>query len=66
MLSSRTPKQYYGIDHNGNPRQDLKKYADVAIREGKITQEQIEQIQRIESAGANSVEGYALFATSGE
>ena len=65
VLSSRTLKQWYGIDHNGNPRQDLAKYGDVAIKEGKITKSKIEQIQRMEAASANSVDGYTLFAASG-
>jgi len=59
-LSSRTPKQWYGIDHNGNPRQDLTKYAEVAIKEGKLTRAQLEQIQRIEAASANSIDGYTF------
>ena len=65
VLSSRTVKQWHGIDHNGNPRQDLAKYGEVAVREGKMTQAQIERIQRLEAAGANAVDGYTLFAASG-
>ena len=65
ILASRTPKQWYGIDHNGNPRQDLAKYGEVAVREGKMTRAQLEQIQRVEAASANAVEGYTLFAASG-
>ncbi|KAF2673943.1 hypothetical protein BT63DRAFT_422050 [Microthyrium microscopicum] len=61
ILSSRTIKQIYGIDHNASPRQDLNKYADAAIREGKLTREQVDMIQRCEGASANSVEGYTLF-----
>jgi uncharacterized MAPEG superfamily protein len=64
LLSSRTIKQIYGIDHNANPRQDLNKYAEASIREGKLTRKQVEQIQRFESASANSVEGYTLFVGS--
>ncbi|KIV85411.1 hypothetical protein PV11_01108 [Exophiala sideris] len=63
-LSSRTLKQRYGIDHNANPRQDLTKYAEAAIKEGKLTRAQFEQIQRIEAASANSIDGFAFFATS--
>ncbi|EXJ86425.1 hypothetical protein A1O3_03376 [Capronia epimyces CBS 606.96] len=64
VLASRTLKQWHGIDHNGNPRQDINKYGAAAIREGKLTQAQLEQIQRMEAASANSVEGYTFFAAS--
>lgn len=64
VLASRTFKQIYGIDHNGNPRQDLNKYGSEAVKSGKITQAQLEQIQRVESASANSVEGFTLFVAS--
>lgn len=66
VLSSRTFKQRYGIDHNGNPRQDIDKYGIAAVKEGKMTQEQLDQIRRVEAAGANSVDGYSVFAVSGE
>ncbi|QDS73240.1 hypothetical protein FKW77_004025 [Venturia effusa] len=61
ILSSRTLKQFYGIDHNSSPRQDLNKYAEMAVREGKMTREQVDMVQRCEAASANSVEGYTLF-----
>ncbi|KAJ9647399.1 hypothetical protein H2204_000028 [Knufia peltigerae] len=65
-LSSRPWKQSVGIDHNGSPRQDLTKYAEAAIREGKMTRAQLDRIYRIEAASANSTDGFAFFATSGE
>lgn len=65
VLASRTPKQWYGIDHNANPRQDLKKYGETAVKEGKLTRAQLEQIQRIEAASANATEGYIFFTASG-
>ncbi|KAK0362562.1 hypothetical protein LTR91_020639 [Friedmanniomyces endolithicus] len=61
VLASRTLKQIYGIDHNVSPREDLGKYGDAAVRSGKITQKQLEQLKRMESASANSVENYTLF-----
>ncbi|KEF61516.1 uncharacterized protein A1O9_03083 [Exophiala aquamarina CBS 119918] len=64
VLSSRTWKQWYGIDHNGSPRQDLTKYAEVAIRDGKLTRAQVDQIKRVEAASANATEGFTLFAAS--
>jgi hypothetical protein len=66
ILSSRTIKQIYGIDHNASPRQDLNKYADAYIHDGKITRAQVEMIQRCEGASANSVEGFTFFVGAGE
>ncbi|KAI0867114.1 hypothetical protein F4860DRAFT_456447 [Xylaria cubensis] len=64
LLSSRTLKQWYGIDHNASPREDLAKYGDAAVRSGKITQKQLNMLKRNESAHANSVENYTLFVAA--
>jgi uncharacterized MAPEG superfamily protein len=64
LLSSRTLKQLYGLDHNASPREDLAKYGDAAVRSGKITQKQLDMLRRNESAHANSVENYALFGVA--
>lgn len=64
LLSSRTLKQIYGIDNQANPRQDLNKYAETAIKEGKLTREQLGRIQRMEGAGANSTDGFIFFTGS--
>jgi uncharacterized MAPEG superfamily protein len=61
VLSSRTLKQWYGIDHNESPRYDLDKYGNDAVKSGKITQKQLDMLRRNESAHANSVENYAFF-----
>lgn len=61
FLSSRTIKQYYGLDHNVSPREDLAKYAPKMIAEGKITQERVDMIKRWESASANALENFPLF-----
>ncbi|KAK0936081.1 hypothetical protein LTR29_012359 [Friedmanniomyces endolithicus] len=61
FLASRTLKQIYSVDHNVSPREDLGKYGDAAVRNGKITQRQLEQLKRMESASANSVENFTLF-----
>ncbi|KAI9038207.1 MAPEG family protein [Aspergillus affinis] len=60
LLSSRTLKQYYGIDHNVSPRQDLRKYGAAAVSSGKITQKQLDRLHRNEAAHANAVENYTL------
>ncbi|KAI5924619.1 hypothetical protein F4810DRAFT_664421 [Camillea tinctor] len=64
LLSSRTLKQYYGIDHNASPREDLDKYGDEAVKSGKITNEQLAMLRRNESAHANAVENYTLFVAA--
>ncbi|EMC93706.1 hypothetical protein BAUCODRAFT_253474 [Baudoinia panamericana UAMH 10762] len=64
VLSSRTLKQIYGLDHNVSPREDLGKYGPEAVKSGKITQKQLDMMKRTESASANSVEHYTLFVAS--
>ncbi|KAI0905144.1 hypothetical protein F4824DRAFT_456144 [Ustulina deusta] len=64
LLSSRTLKQCYGIDHNSSPREDLTKHGDAAVRSGKISRKQLEMLRRNESAHANSVENYTLFVAA--
>lgn len=64
VLSSRTLKQWYGLDHNESPRYDLAKYGDRAVASGKITQKQLDMLRRNESAHANAVENYAFFAAA--
>ncbi|KAJ5712944.1 uncharacterized protein N7483_010125 [Penicillium malachiteum] len=61
LLSSRTLKQWYGLDHNVSPREDLAKFGEAAIIEGRITRRQLDMLKRNEAAHANSVEGFSLF-----
>ncbi|KAF2845608.1 hypothetical protein T440DRAFT_261104 [Plenodomus tracheiphilus IPT5] len=61
ILSSRTLKQWYGIDHNESPRYDLDKYGNAAVESGQITQKQLDMLRRNESAHANAVENYTFF-----
>ncbi|CAI7596285.1 unnamed protein product [Penicillium discolor] len=60
ILSSRTLKQWYGLDHQVSPREDLTKYGEAAVREGKITRRQLDMLKRNESAHANAVENFPL------
>ncbi|CAI7621809.1 unnamed protein product [Penicillium glandicola] len=60
LLSSRTLKQWYGLDHQVSPREDLAKYGEAAVREGKITRRQLDMLKRNESAHANAVENFPL------
>ncbi|KAJ9354842.1 hypothetical protein DTO027B9_4558 [Paecilomyces variotii] len=64
VLSSRTLKQWYGIDHNESPREDLVKYGEDAVRTGKITRRQLDMLKRNEAAHANSVENFTLLVAS--
>jgi len=61
ILSSRTLKQWYGIDHNASPREDLSKHGDAAVQSGKITQKQLDMLRRNEAVHANAVENYTFF-----
>jgi uncharacterized MAPEG superfamily protein len=64
ITSSRTLKQFYGIDHNVSPREDLTKHGQAAVSSGKITQKQLEMLKRNESAHANSHENFSVFAAA--
>jgi len=61
VLSSRTLKQWCGMDHNESPRYDLVQHSNEAVKSGKISQKQLGMLQRNESAHANAVENYTLF-----
>jgi uncharacterized MAPEG superfamily protein len=64
ITSSRTVKQIWGIDHNVSPREDVTKYGAAAVASGKITQQQLDMLKRIEGAHANSYEQYGFFASA--
>ncbi|KAJ5601010.1 hypothetical protein N7510_010544 [Penicillium lagena] len=64
VLASRTLKQIYGIDHQESPREDLSKYGEAAVREGKITRAQLDMLKRNEAAHANAVENFTLLVAS--
>ena len=65
VLSSRTMKQYYGVDHNKAPRQDSGEYCEQAVKEGRLSRQTLDRIKRTEAASANSVEGYTFFVAAG-
>ncbi|ETN45184.1 uncharacterized protein HMPREF1541_10061 [Cyphellophora europaea CBS 101466] len=64
ILVPRSFKQYYGIDHNHAPRDDIAKYGDAAVQSGKITQRQLNLIKRSSAAHSNRVENYSIFAAA--
>jgi len=64
FLSSRGLKHYLKIDHNVSPREDVSKYGERAVAEGKITKRQLNLAKRNEAAHANSMEHFPVFAAS--
>ena len=54
----------YKIDHNISPREDLVKYGDKYVQDGKITRSQLNLLQRNEAAHANAMEHFPLFVAS--
>lgn len=65
-LSTRFSKMALGLDHNASPREDLSKYGDAAVRAGKLSRRRLAQMQRMEAAHQNSVEGFGFFVAAGE
>ncbi|KAH9214566.1 hypothetical protein DL95DRAFT_365715 [Leptodontidium sp. 2 PMI_412] len=61
LLATRFVKRYYGFDHNVCPRQDIEKYGEKMVKEGKISRGTLETIRRMDNAHANSVEGFTVF-----
>jgi uncharacterized MAPEG superfamily protein len=64
ILVQRTFKQYYGIDNNTAPRENVDKYGEAAIKSGKITRAQLDMIKRAGAAHSNRVENYPVFAAA--
>ncbi|KAG9854639.1 hypothetical protein KCU98_g2005, partial [Aureobasidium melanogenum] len=65
LTTTRFQKGSYGVDNNINPRHDLvSPRAEQLVSKGKITQEQLEQLQRIQAAHSNSMEHYTVFAAA--
>jgi len=61
ILAPRHLKQYYGIDHQVSPREDINKYGPSAVAKGKLTQRDLDRIKRMDSAQANSIEHLPFF-----
>lgn len=61
LLSTRGIKRYYRFDHNCSPREDISKYGEALVREGKLHRKVLDRMKRWEAAHANAVEGYSLF-----
>ena len=61
VTTPRHLKQFYGIDNNANPREDITKYGEAAVKSGKLTQAQLDHIKRNAAAHANTIENYPAF-----
>lgn len=61
--SSRFAKVSLGIDNNVAPREDLVK-AREAVKAGKITQEQLDRVGRIEAAHYHGIEHFPVIVGS--
>lgn len=64
ILSTRGTKLYLKIDHNVNPRQDAVKYGERAVKEGKITQRQLDFLHRNEGAHQNAMDSFPVFTSA--
>ncbi len=64
FLAARPLKMLYKIDHNISPREDLVKYGDKYVQDGKITRSQLNLLKRNEAAHANAMEHFPLFVGS--
>ncbi|THW56833.1 hypothetical protein D6D25_03115 [Aureobasidium pullulans] len=65
VTTTRFQKTSYGCDNNINPRYDLESpRAEQLVSKGKLTNEQLEQLRRIQSAHSNSMEHYTVFVAA--
>ncbi|KAH0288034.1 hypothetical protein M436DRAFT_81566 [Aureobasidium namibiae CBS 147.97] len=65
LTTTRFQKGSYGVDNNISPRYDLESpRAEQLVSKGKVTQEQLDQLRRIQSAHSNSMEHYTVFTAA--
>ncbi|QDS67659.1 hypothetical protein FKW77_004848 [Venturia effusa] len=62
ITQPRLPKIAYGIDNNANPRPDLAEKGPQAVKEGKISQKQLDRLHRLQAAHNNGLENLPLFS----
>ena len=58
ISSTRFPKVAAGIDNNISPRGDLGERGERAVKEGKLSQERLEQLRRLQGAHSNNIEHF--------
>ncbi|KAH6670801.1 hypothetical protein B0J14DRAFT_597084 [Halenospora varia] len=64
VLSTRFIKHKYRLDHNVCPREDTAKYGPEMVKQGKITQSQLDMVKRWEACHLNSMENFAALGIS--
>ncbi len=64
IFSARPLKNYLNIDRNVAPRDDLRKYGASEVQKGKISQETLEILMRLEACHANAMEHLPFFIGS--
>jgi len=63
-MSTRFVKNYLGIDHNENPQEDLIKYGERAVTEGKMSRETLDRVKRMQAAHLNATSHLPYFVGS--
>lgn len=61
LFSTRPLKNYYKLDHNASPREDISKYGPQAVQKGQITQSTLDVLKRNEACHANSMDHFPFF-----
>jgi uncharacterized MAPEG superfamily protein len=61
LTQPRFQKIAYNIDNNANPRPDLSTKGPQAVKDGKLSQQQLDRINRLQSAHNNGLENLPLF-----
>lgn len=61
VFSARPLKNYLKIDRNIAPREDLSKYGASEVQKGRLSQETLEILKRLESCHANAMEHLPFF-----
>lgn len=64
LSSTRGLKFLWRIDNHVSPRTDLEKSGPRAVLDGKLAQSQLDMLRRNESAHANSMEHFPVFAAA--
>ncbi|KAF8856747.1 hypothetical protein BDZ45DRAFT_789803 [Acephala macrosclerotiorum] len=60
-MSTRFIKNYYKFDHNSAPRQDVDKYGEQMVKDGKLSKRELDMMKRCQAAHENYIKGYTLF-----
>jgi len=64
VFSARPIKNYLKIDRNIAPREDLSKYGATEVQKGRLSQETLDVLKRLEACHANAMEHLPFFTGS--